>query len=424
MDTIEKSNLSRQFLFRNSDIGQLKSEVAARQVQKMNNEMNIESQSLRVGPSTENVYNDEFFDSLSGIVTALDNVEARLYIDTKAVYYNKPMIDSGTLGTKGSVQVIIPPPINTESYASSRDPEEGSIPICTLKHFPNKIEHTIQWARDIFEGWFKIGPAEVNNYVTRQLEYLKELETQSNVQLSNLQLIYQYMVDERPKSYNDCLQWARLQFELEFNHKIRQLLFAFPIDAVTSEGAPFWSGPKRPPNPIEFDINDKAHKEFIISAAKLRAFIYQIKPTDDDKLIYQAIQTTKLPVFEASRKVKIATSDAEAKQMEESGANEFDNHDELVENVLSKLPSFDQLNKERDLLNVIEFEKDDPTNCHIAFMTSCSNLRARNYSIREVSDHETRFVAGKIVPAIATTTALVTGIVCLEIYKLLQLSNY
>ena len=40
----------------------------------------------------------------------------------------------------------------TESYGSTRDPDEKGVPICTLKNFPNKIEHTIQWARDDFEG--------------------------------------------------------------------------------------------------------------------------------------------------------------------------------------------------------------------------------------------------------------------------------
>lgn len=37
-------------------------------------------------------------------------------------------------------------PFKTESYGTSRDPPERSIPICTLKNFPNAIEHTIQWA--------------------------------------------------------------------------------------------------------------------------------------------------------------------------------------------------------------------------------------------------------------------------------------
>ena len=51
------------------------------------------------------------------------------------------------------MQVVIPG--ITESYSSSRDPPEKAIPVCTLKNFPNAIEHTIQWARDDFEGVFK-----------------------------------------------------------------------------------------------------------------------------------------------------------------------------------------------------------------------------------------------------------------------------
>lgn len=46
-------------------------------------------------------------------------------------------------------------PYLTESYSSSQDPPEKSIPICTLKNFPNAIEHTLQWARDNFEGVFR-----------------------------------------------------------------------------------------------------------------------------------------------------------------------------------------------------------------------------------------------------------------------------
>ena len=61
-------------------------------------------------------------------------------------------------------QVIVPG--MTESYSSSRDPPEKSIPICTLHHFPNVIEHTIQWARDIFEGLFKNQIENVNSYLS------------------------------------------------------------------------------------------------------------------------------------------------------------------------------------------------------------------------------------------------------------------
>ncbi|KAJ1548800.1 hypothetical protein HK405_014832, partial [Cladochytrium tenue] len=85
MDTIEKSNLNRQFLFRPKDVSKLKAECASAAVKAMNPDLTgkITHFSDRVGPDTENIFNDSFWDHLTGVTNALDNVEARKYYNDK-----------------------------------------------------------------------------------------------------------------------------------------------------------------------------------------------------------------------------------------------------------------------------------------------------------------------------------------------------
>lgn len=105
MDLIEKSNLNRQFLFRPRDVQQPKSQTAAKAIRAMNKDIKVTAHENRVGIETENVYDDEFFDKLDGVANALDNMDARIYMDRRCVYYRRMLIDSGTLGTMGNVQV-------------------------------------------------------------------------------------------------------------------------------------------------------------------------------------------------------------------------------------------------------------------------------------------------------------------------------
>ena len=83
------------------------------------------------------------------VTNALDNVNARRYVDARCVKNRRPLLESGTLGPKGHVQVILP--FKTESYGSQQDPqEENEIPHCTLKMFPEETIHCVEWARDKF----------------------------------------------------------------------------------------------------------------------------------------------------------------------------------------------------------------------------------------------------------------------------------
>jgi ubiquitin-activating enzyme E1 len=167
------------------------------------------------------------------------------------------------------------------------------------------------------------------------------------------------------------------------------------------------------------------HLAFIVSAANLHAFNYGLKGVSDPAYYKKIAEGVVVPEFTPKSGVKVQITENEPVQQEAGSVGKL--HEVAVGLLLtlgpdsdpadlaSKLPSPASLAGYR--MTPVEFEKDDDTNHHIDFITAASNLRAMNYNIKLADRHTTKQIAGKIIPAIATTTSLVTGLVCLELYK-------
>ncbi|XP_024126269.1 ubiquitin-like modifier-activating enzyme 1 [Oryzias melastigma] len=417
MDYIERSNLNRQFLFRSHDIGKPKSEVAAKAVCQMNPQMKITSHQNRLDADSEALYDYSFFKGLDGVAAALDNVEARVYLDGRCVLHQKPMLEGGTLGSKGHTLVVVPH--LTESYGPAKSSSSNAIPLCTLKNFPHRIEHTLQWARDQFEGLFKQTPENVNLFLSDPMFVERTLSHGDVEALETLGAVWTGLQDtdaggQRPKSWEDCVRWARCKWETLYNNEIRQLLHCFPSDEVTSNGLPFWSGSKRCPHPLTFDPDNSTHIAYVMAAANLYGQTYGIKGTRDVGSIKQIVEKVQTPSFTPKSSVKIHLTD---KEMEEDKQKESGDAEKAqLEELKGKLPSL----KNSAQMHSIDFEKDDDSNFHMDFIVAASNLRAENYDIPAADRHQSKRIAGRIIPAIATTTAAVAGLMCLELYKLVQ----
>jgi len=188
------------------------------------------------------------------VVNAVDNVKARHYVDSRCVFFNKQLFDSGTLGTKCNTQMIIPGA--TESYSDSKDPPEKQIPMCTLKSFPSQIEHVIQWAREQFDDIF-VAPAKfLSEFFANPDKVVKD--TQRDLQLNpqkfaelmqSLQYFLPLLRDPSPETY---VAFARDYFFRNFDENIFNIIQLFPADYVDKEGKFFWTYPKRPPTPLTF----------------------------------------------------------------------------------------------------------------------------------------------------------------------------
>jgi len=214
----------------------------------MNSEMknHIVARLDKVYEGTANIFSDKFFEDLTIVTNALDNVQARRYVDLRCVSAKTPLIESGTLGPKGHVQVIIP--YKTESYGSSQDPaEEGDIPFCTLKMFPEETLHCVEWAREKFGKLFTLKPKSAVKIV-EEAAY----KPQGTSELKALREVIK-LIKNRPINFSDCIRYARLKFEKYFTNDIKQLLYTYPLDYKTKEGKLFWTMPKRPPGEQKYD---------------------------------------------------------------------------------------------------------------------------------------------------------------------------
>ncbi|XP_020583193.1 ubiquitin-activating enzyme E1 2-like [Phalaenopsis equestris] len=407
------------------NIGQLKSTVAAAAAAAINPRLHMEALQNRASPETENVFDDTFWESLDVVINALDNVTARMYMDGRCLYFQKPLLESGTLGTKCNTQMVVPH--FTENYGASRDPPERQAPMCTVHSFPHNIDHCLTWARSEFEGMLEKTPNEANKFLTDPGEYVGAMKAAGDAQARDLlERVIECLDKDRCDTFEDCVSWARLRFEDYFANRIKQLTFTFPEDAVTSTGSSFWSAPKRFPRPLQFSTCDPSHVDFIMSASILRAETFGIPIPDwanNPKKLVDAINKVVVTEFEPKKGVKIVT-DEKATNLSTASTDDAAVINELVaklEECAKRLPPGYHLNP-------IQFEKDDDTNFHMEFIAGLANMRARNYGIPEVDKLKAKFIAGRIIPAIATSTAMATGLVCLELYKVIagghKLENY
>lgn len=139
MDTVEVSNLNRQFLFRKRDVRKYKAEVAARKLRQMNNEIEIVSMPTKLENIKRSVYEE------CDVITAgLDSFDARRWLNSLCVDLNKPLITGGMYGFMGHVQRIIPyetPCFECQPLIPQEKLSQACSPIGEKrKHLPKKPE--------------------------------------------------------------------------------------------------------------------------------------------------------------------------------------------------------------------------------------------------------------------------------------------
>ncbi|XP_066207217.1 ubiquitin-like modifier-activating enzyme 7 [Saccopteryx leptura] len=398
MDHIERSNLSRQFLFEPQDIGRPKAEVAAEAARRLNSDLRVIPLTSPLDPTTEHIYGDKFFSRVDGVAAALDSFQARHYVATRCTHYLKPLLEAGTQGTRGSASVFMPHV--TENYrapAGTTESEDGPYAVCTVRHFPSTVEHTLQWARDEFEGLFRLSAETINCHQ----QALTSLADRGGPQLRPLLHVVLGVLRQRPRTWQDCVLWALGHWQRCFRSGIMQLLRQHPPDKVLEDGTRFWSSPKQCPQPLEFDPGQDTHLLYVLAAANLYARMHGLPSSQDQRALREMLESLPLP--ELPHRDPIFSSDLASTELDP----------EQVQRLRAALQDWSVGSP----LEPLEFEKGDDSNFHVDFVTAAASLRAQNYGIPPANRTQSKRILGQIIPAIATTTAAVAGLVVLELFK-------
>ncbi|PRP83857.1 hypothetical protein PROFUN_08888 [Planoprotostelium fungivorum] len=340
IDTIDLSNLNRQFLFQRKHIGMPKSQVAKESALRFNPDANILAHH---GNIKDSKYGPEFFKKFTLVMNALDNIDARRHVNRLCIATETPLIESATEGYLGQIQVIKRGVM--ECYECQPKPAPKTYAYCTIRSSPTKPIHCIIWAKEEFLTHFGDQERVVNQ---EQEEEITDEEVKAEE--AKIEAI-------KEKSFSEYL--FRKLFYLEIYKKIR-------IAQLTKKD--LWPG-RETPVPIMLD----------------QLHLYS-NGTNDSTNSVESLPDQQIMSLKQNADLFIDSVNRLVERRSKTGAMDFDKDDD-------------------DALN---------------FVTAASNLRSHIFTIPVQSRFSIKSLAGNIIPAIATTNAVIAGLIVVESFKILR----
>ncbi|SPC61110.1 related to ubiquitin-like protein activating enzyme [Ustilago sp. UG-2017b] len=381
LDTIDLSNLNRQFLFQKQHIKKPKSIVAKQTASSFNPLVNIVAHHANI---KEPRFGVAYFQGFHLVMNALDNLDARRWVNKMCIAADVPLIESGTTGFLGQVQ-----PIKrglTECYDCVEKPTPKTFPVCTIRSTPSTPIHCIVWAKSwLFTQLFG------SDDETEDAELDKAVADGENAQqIDSLRKEQREMRDIQA-----ALVEAARNGEKEAVRKVAERIFnkVYKNDIERLLGMEeMWT--HRPVKPVPLVFEDALKGEAPAAAASSSTHDSAPAASNDAA---SALATATKP----------ATAINPSTLRDQRTLTLQDN----VELFLSSVTSL-AIRSAADSTHPLSFDKDDDQ--ALDFVTATSNLRSIVYHIDRKTRFEVKQMAGNIIPAIASTNAIIAGMLVIQ----------
>jgi len=353
LDTIDVSNLNRQFLFQKRHVGKSKAQVARESALRFNPDASITARHDNVMSSE---YGVDYFKQFNVVLNALDNRAARNHVNRMCLAADVPLVESGTAGYLGQATVIKKGV--TECYECQPKPTQKTFPGCTIRNTPSEPIHCIVWAKHLFNQLF--GEADADEEVSPDTEDPEAVGEagEKAVQNKEKEGVAGGIERASTRAWAEEIGYNPLRlFNKLFNEDIKYLL---SMDKLWRK--------RKPPVPLGWEaIQTEFHNEE--------------KETDN------GLQDQR--VWSPGECATIFSHSV----------------DTLKQQLLAR---------GEDLV----WDKDDPAS--MDFVTSAANIRAHIFSIPVRSRFDVKAMAGNIIPAIATTNAIISGVIVMQALNILN----
>ena len=410
-DIIEKSNLNRQFLFREKDIieNKSKAECAVNSIKKINSKINCKYYTELVSEETENLFNEEFFKNQNAVVLAVDNFEARNYTAEKCEKYKIPYFNCGTENLYDNVGSYIPGVTKPAKFPKLK---KKNIPPCTLKFFPSNILHCVSWSMNHFKKFFDENIKFVmymQDNINDFYERINQKNLESRVFLKKIKKYFKLFKIANEKNFDKCVKYSANKLMKLFIYNILNTLRNYPLDKINKKtGKNFWIGYKRLPHPLIFNIENEMCFEYIKNFSCLLANCLDIDISNmniDEKIKNYC---KKLKIKEFSPKIY----------------EEPEFYDEKIEDLKKKINTY-FLSEIKSKINfkIIKCEKDSTDSKQLDFIYYSSILRANNFNIENENKFNIKIMAGEILPSVITSTSCIAALLAIQLYVFCQKNN-